>query len=143
MRTTFILAVFILILSACKKDKFTTAPQISYKSISPSDISYLTTEAPILTFSITDAEGDLDNTAFIYIKNKLTNRFDSLPFPDIRSSSKTDFKADVEVKLNVGHNCTPVSNVTDSIYYEVYVKDAAKNKSNIITTPDPLLFRCF
>ena len=143
MRTTFLLAFLILVFSACKKDKFTTAPQISYKSISPIDISFSTNAIPILTFSITDAEGDLDNTAYIYITNKLTNRFDSLPFPIIQSSSKKDFKADVEVELNLGHNCTPVSNVTDSIYYEIYVKDAAKNKSNIITTTDPVLYRCF
>ena len=86
MRTTFILAFLILVFSACKKDKFTTAPQISYRSISPGDISYSTNVIPILTFSITDAEGDLDKTAYIYITNKLTNRFDSLPFPIIQSS---------------------------------------------------------
>ena len=148
MRISIILICLVCLFSACKKDKYTTEPQITYKSISPNPISYLDNIYPILTLEITDAEGDLGfkenvDTAFVYIKNNLTGRFDSVPFPDIKFSAKNNFKADIEVELNPGHNCVPISNVTDSIYYDVYVRDFARNKSNVITTSDPLLFRCF
>ena len=145
MRITLILACLVLFFSACKKDKYTTAPQITYKSISPNDISFSTAITPKLKFSITDAEGDLGDSSFVYVTNKLVipNRSDSFPFPNIRFSAKSNFKADVEVELNVAHNCVPVSNVTDTIYYEVYIKDNAKHKSNVLTTPEPVYYRCF
>ncbi len=148
MRITFILACFILIFSACKKDKYTTEPQIKYKSISPNEYPNFTGAVPRLTFSITDKEGDvglkpLVDTAWVYMTNKLTGRFDSIPFPDISLSSKNNFKADVELELNLNHNCVPGTNTTDSLYYEIYVRDFAGNKSNVITTPEPVYFRCF
>ena len=38
MRYTLLFTIVILAFSACKKEKFTTAPQISYKSISPNAV---------------------------------------------------------------------------------------------------------
>ncbi len=141
--------------SACNKDKFTTAPQIKFKSISPSDFASnvvinLKDQAPKLTVHVTDAEGDIGmvpnvDTAKIFIKNLLTNRLDSFDLPDLAGAGGKNFKADIEVNLYQNLGCRSVGPPrprTDTIYFEVYVRDFAKNKSNVIVTDDPVYYRC-
>ncbi|HMI78369.1 MAG TPA: hypothetical protein VK484_06220 [Ferruginibacter sp.] len=150
MRYSLILATVILVFAACKKDKFTTEPQIKYKSINPNAVDLLPTSVvPVLTISITDAEGDIGittkDTAWIYMKNILTGTFDSLPFPK-ELSVKKNFQADVDITISKVLKCksqpgNPLH--TDILFFEVYVKDFAKNKSNVITTTDPVYFTCF
>lgn len=131
-----------LFFSACKKDKYTTAPQIKYKSVSPNfSNNDIQSVAPVITFSITDAEGDLGitdkDTARIFLKNLLTGKFDSLDFPDLRDISKADFKAEVLASVGKVLDCRPVPGGLvhiDTLYYELYVEDFAKNKSNTIVT---------
>jgi hypothetical protein len=155
MRYFVAVAALTLIFISCKKDKYTTAPQITYKSVSPNavDVTILNGAAARVNFEITDGEGDLGfsqgkDTAFIYMKNLLTNLEDSIIFPDLRSISKSDFKATVSASLEKVTKCrslpgNPPPLHTDTIYYEIYVKDFAKNKSNVITTAEPVFFRCF
>ena len=150
MRYSLVFTIVILFLSACNKDKFTTAPQIEFKSISPNVVDN-TSASPILTIHITDAEGDLGinakDTAFVYMKNLLTNTFDSLPFPDLQAVAKSNFKADVDIDINKVLKCktrpgNPPPLHTDTLYFQIYVKDFAKNKSNVIITNDPVYFIC-
>ncbi len=138
----------IFLLSACKKDKFTTAPQISFKSISPNVVDNIST-TPILTIHVTDAEGDLGlvgkDTAFIYMKNLLTNTFDSVRFPNLQAVAKSNFKADVDIDIAKVLRCKSLPNGalhTDTLYFQVYIKDFAKNKSNVIVTDDPVYYIC-
>ena len=150
MRYSLVFTIAIFLLSACKKDKFTTAPQIEFKSISP-DVVDNTSATPILTIHITDAEGDLGinakDTAFIYLKNLLTNTFDSLRFPDLQAVAKSNFKADVDIDITKVLRCkslpgNPPPLHTDILYFQVYVKDFAKNKSNVIVTDKPVYYIC-
>jgi hypothetical protein len=151
MRYTFLFTIAILLITACKKDKFTTTPQIGFKKLSHNAVDLSPTSAvPVVTLSITDAEGDLGitatDTAFIYMKNLLTNDFDSLPFPDLQSAGKSNFKADIDVTITKVLKCKSLPGFplhTDTLYFEFYVKDFAKNKSNVVTTPEPVYFTCF
>ncbi|MEZ5028726.1 MAG: hypothetical protein R2765_08070 [Ferruginibacter sp.] len=61
MRFTLVFAIIVLLFAACKKDKFTTAPQITFKSYNPNQGSNYSnsTNEPVMTLEITDAEGDL------------------------------------------------------------------------------------
>ena len=150
MRYTLILTIAILVFTACKKDKFTTAPQLKFKSISPTVIASSGLGAePVLTFNITDAEGDIGitskDTAYIYMKSLLTNDFDSLPFPNLQTASKSNFQADVDFSTRKVFKCKPIPGGalhTDTLYFEVYVKDFAKNKSNVIKTGYPVYYTC-
>lgn len=147
----YILSIFsiVIIFLACKKDKFTTVPQISFKSIKPNAFLSSTTDrtaAPILTITVTDAEGDLGfktgkDTSVIYITNLLTNKLDSFNLPDIQTSAQKDFKADVEINLFavMGGSNRPRPK-TDTLFFEVYIKDFAKNKSNVIKTSNPVFY---
>jgi hypothetical protein len=150
MRNILIIIAATVAFTACKKNKFTTAPQITFKSISPditaSNITNINA-APILTIRITDAEGDIgfksgSDTSKIYIKTLLRNQLDSAFLPDIQTAGTKKFEADIVlnmfdyIKCRQGGSATPR---TDTAYYEIYVTDFAKNKSNIIRTEVPLL----
>jgi hypothetical protein len=149
MRYTLSAILIVVLFTTCKKDKFTTVPQISFKSVKPdfyfqgqgaTDPSSL----PSVTIHVTDAEGDLGyiagkDTSFIYFLNLRTNRFDSVALPNISTAAKSNFEGDVEVNMK---QFLGVPNATkkDTIYYKVYIKDFAKNKSNEIQTDKPIYY---
>jgi hypothetical protein len=138
---------------SCKKDKYTTAPQLKYLELSSNavDSRDFNPVYPVLTFRVTDAEGDVGlkagtDTAFIYVKSLLTGFSDSLAFPDLETAGKSNFNAEVDIDLQRFIKCkslpgTPLH--TDTLYFEIYVKDFARNKSNVITSTDPVYFTCF
>jgi hypothetical protein len=146
MRYIILLVVAGTFFSACKKDKYTTAPQISFVSVSPDfyrgglirDEDY-----PILTIHVTDAEGDLgllpgDDSTFVHIKNIKTGVEDSVLFPYIKPIAVKNFDADVSVflKLFLGAG----GPVRDTLFFDVYVKDFANNKSNVLRTEKPVYY---
>jgi hypothetical protein len=144
----FILAIFFI---ACKKDKYTTAPQIVFKSFDPNEGSNYNTVAdqPVMVLEITDAEGDLGfiagkDTAKVFIKNMLTAKEDSFDFPDLEAARKSKFKATLNVGLfsvlggrNLPTNQRPYA---DNLQFEIYVRDFARNKSNVILTDKPFTY---
>lgn len=150
MRNTILIAVISLIVFGCKKDKFKTEPQITFKSIKPnfatSGITRGDPNIPAITVHVTDAEGDLGfkagkDTSLIYIKNLTTDKLDSFLLPDLSSAAGKNFEADIQVSLfNVlGASSLPRPKV-DTLYFEIYVTDFAKNKSNVIISGDPLFY---
>jgi hypothetical protein len=154
MRNILLIFAAALAISGCKKDKFTTAPQISFKDISPQTMpsTLLNTQAesaPKLVVNVTDAEGDFGfipnkDTSRIYIKNLRINKLDSLFLPDIQTVAGKRFQADISVNLyQYMGACSPGPRPkTDTTFFEVYVVDFAKNKSNVIRTGIPALLRC-
>jgi hypothetical protein len=149
MRYSLLFAIAILLFTACKKDKYTTAPQIEFRSTNPntaySNLPCNFQSGPIVTIRVTDAEGDLgyldaSDTAFVFIKNLMTNDIDSLRFPDIRSSAVKNFSADVGINLCNYLSSSGAGPRTDTLYFEIYVRDFAKNVSNTIKITDPIYF---
>ncbi len=151
MRYSLLVTIAILFFTACKKDKFTSAPQISYKSIGPNVVSLnLPFQAmPVLTIKVTDAEGDLGltdtDTSKIFIKNLVTGKIDSsLKLPSLSGATLKNFEGDILITLDtqiILEGTTRPSPKTDTLFYEVYIKDFAKNKSNTIKTNDPVFVR--
>lgn len=151
MRYSLLFTIAILFLAACKKDKYTTAPQITFKSFSALEASTRTADGdfPIMVLEVTDAEGDLGNNgpteqAKIYIKNLLNSKEDSLVFPNISGIAGSNFKANIEVGLKpfLSGRLSPTvpRPYQDTLHFEVYVKDFAKNKSNVIVTDQQFIF---
>ena len=62
----WILSFFLipLIFFSCKKDKYTTEPQVTVKSISPGQV--LQGDILMLDAKFTDDEGDIDSTLIVY-----------------------------------------------------------------------------
>lgn len=63
MRKTILFSTLILLLAGCKKDKFTTAPQLKYKSVNTKVLA--PGNVINFTLSFTDAEGDLTGTLYV------------------------------------------------------------------------------
>ena len=154
MRYLFFAFVACVVFTACNKDKYTSAPQIKFKSItSPYKVNNTTQDFATLTIELTDAEGDFGftegkDTSYVFVKNtKSPFRLDSFKFPSaLAKAVKKNFKGDVEVNLSGsgtgGTNAVPsipAGKTRDTIYYEIYVKDFAKNKSNVIKNTDPFI----
>lgn len=149
MRIALLFVIVTAGILSCKKDKYTTAPQIKYKSLSENR-AYSTNffSAPDVILEITDAEGDLgindSDTAFVYLKNLRTLQADSFPFPNMSAAASKNFKA--ELRVNLFRDLSCVQSIprpyVDTFFFEIYVKDFEKNKSNTITTGDPLYYEC-
>ena len=150
MRYFIILSFVAGVFLSCKKDKFSSEPQITYKSLKGNFYDATVTGGnfayPSINFNITDAEGDIDtDSARIYIKNLKYNTMDSLQFPNLASAKSKNFKAEVNASVEKitkspgGTGGTII--ILDTIFYEIYVRDQAKNKSNVIKTSDPVYFR--
>ena len=147
-----VLLTSILFLS-CKKDKYSSTPQITYTSLSPDSWSRENLNpngGPLLTFQLTDAEGDFGfqdgkDTSYVYVKNLTIPPFemDSFKFPALPLSDKKNLNVAVDVSLTEALKCSPLpSPHTDTIYFEVYVQDFAKNKSNVLQLPQPVYYYC-
>jgi hypothetical protein len=145
MRNTIIILLISLIAISCGKDKFTSDPQIKFKSIKPdrvrSNVIINSGLVPEIIIGVTDLEGDLgfqrgEDTSLVYIKHRGLNRTDSFRLPDIKSVTGKNFESDIIIntfdilRANPGNNIRPR---VDTLYYDIYVVDFAKHKSNVVT----------
>ncbi len=154
VRILFILSALFLI--SCNKDKYTSAPQITFKSINPNvwiSDNPSQTDGPILTLHLTDAEGDFGfqvdkDTSYVYLKTYLNNdpissneADDSLQFPDLTGIDRKNLSVDVNVLLTQAlvFSARPRP-FTDTLTFDVFVKDFAKHKSNVIRTATPVYY---
>ena len=95
--------ILVILFSACAKDKYTTEPQLTFKSFNPNQSSNLTPIEfqPTVILEVRDREGDLGfklgkDTAQVYIKNMLTGKLDSFYFPDLSTVAGNNFKGEIE-----------------------------------------------
>src|SRR4051794_11564829 len=150
MRHVVLILFISLIVVSCGKDKYTSAPQLKFKSVSPNHVTsgavIGSSEIPLITLEITDKEGDLGfnpgkDTSKIYVRNLLINRLDSfyLP-PEMKSISTKNFQADIRINtFDILRGSSSPRPKIDTLIYEIYVVDFAKNKSNVVTT-DPIYY---
>lgn len=132
------ISIFIL---SCNKDKFTSVPQIRFNSISP---NYWTSDntsffGPKISFNLRDAEGDLGfediGISYVYLSNTAdpVSPPDSIAFPNMPITGNSNMEVDVEVDIVSALPPAHIpGNYSDTIYYDIYVKDFAGNKSNVV-----------
>ncbi len=151
-----ILIFTVIIFASCGKNKFTTEPQIEFISLQPNDYfqgKSLLLPGPVLTLKLRDAEGDFgfddgNDTSYVYIKNLSIPPFDldSIPFPYSPEIKRKNLNAEVAVDLKYGSGLLQGTGIRgsgsiDTLFYEVFVRDFANHKSNIIKTPTPVYFK--
>ncbi|MEO5967370.1 MAG: hypothetical protein ABIP69_03845 [Ferruginibacter sp.] len=145
--------ILLLVLISCNKDKFSDEPQLTFIKFDRTQASNLelgNEVPPHIYFELTDGNGDIGlipgkDTSKIYIKNLLTNKVDSsLLFPDLRTAGTKNFKGELKISLRSimsGRDLpTSARPYQDTIYFEIYVTDFAKNKSNVIVTDKPFVY---
>ena len=157
MKYLFFAIIMVAVFYSCKKSDGNAAPVVKFKKITSPFLSSNLTGFPVLTLEVLDADGDYGftpgkDTSYIYIKNVSYAPFklDSFPFPSNLSGANivnTKVLADINLKNGVNGAgsgiltfSTRPNPKTDTLYFEVYMKDFKKNKSNVIRTDDPLLY---
>ena len=135
-----VVALLVVVLYACGKDKFETTPTIRVKDINSTEIN-----APDgilkITLEVTDKEGDGAGGDLTYIRV----RTNSTPIPDPVNNDKADTahatvpsypKTDkVEMVLTIPYSFLdedPVRN--DTMYFKLTLRDSQNHQSDTITT---------
>ena len=117
MKTSLLLlSILLVIVISCNKDKFTTIPQVTVKSISPSTV--FSGDIITLKSKYTDKEGDLDTVLVVYkwYNGATVTRNDTFrySFAALHVPVKTD-----EADMNV----TFTYNITNPPYLQGVSKD--------------------
>jgi hypothetical protein len=137
MKTSLLLpAALLVIIISCSKDKFTTIPQVTVKSISPTTVF----KGDVITMKAkyTDKEGDIDTVFVIYkwyngatVVKKDTFKY---PFSTLNVPAKTQ-EADMEVTFEYHTNNNPDLRFLPGVPRDttatlgLILKDKAANKS--------------
>lgn len=137
--------------TACKKAASSdSAPVIGEIDLTPNTVrSGFGKDTVFVTFSVSDANADLGNDPYsrkfdVYVKDSRDNNETGFPFPEIPNELKDatkGIKAIATIKLNaslflqVRQDSLHMKN-GDTVNYEIYVKDKAGNKSNVVKSPD-------
>jgi len=138
MRNTILFSIFILLLVSCKKDKFTTVPQLKYESVNTKELRR--GQDLRFTLSFTDAEGDLTDK-IIYrkvvrgcVNSNFVDSSNSIPsFPAGKNQA-----GEIIVTLryiDVSPQCAPKN---DTATFKFVLKDQAQNRSDTATS-DPII----
>ncbi len=136
MKTKILLSLFVVVLlAACSKDKFNTAPTLTFKSAGNKTI------APggslQVVFEITDKEGDISNTLFY--KKIRTNRNPVRPQDDLGRDSLTypipaaPNTRSISMELNLTYPLlqSTLRREPDSLTLQFWIIDKEKNKSEV------------
>lgn len=145
MRNTILFSIFFLFLISCNKDKYTTIPQLKYKSANKKVFS--SGDIIRFTLSFTDAEGDLQDSLYVekFEPKCVNSRFKQLyklpTFPTGKNQAG-------EIIVTYGYNVAsyppilgPQCNRNDTCVFKFVLKDKAKNKSDTATSETIVLIR--
>lgn len=147
MRYTALISIFIILLCGCNKNKYTTAPQLTYKSVNTKTLS--SGQVLSITLSFTDAEGDLLADSSLYVekfepkcKNSGFRQYYRLPsFPTSKNQSG-------DLTVTYGYNVSgfppilpPQCNRNDTCVFKFVLRDAAKNKSDTAVSETIVIIR--
>jgi hypothetical protein len=149
MKTKLLLTLgFIAVLMACKKDKFTTKPQIQNVTMSAS----VSNPVPVngsMTISVeyTDKEGDISDSFYIRkirINQKKVSQtlFDSIRYkiPDAPANRTGFLDMNLAYALLVSAQNPGSPAVNDTIRFVIKIKDKAKNVSDTFLT-EPVVIK--
>lgn len=145
MRNPILFSIFILFLFSCNKNKYSTIPQLKYKSANKKVFS--SGDIIIFTLSFTDAEGDLQDSLYVekFEPKCVNSRFKQLykipSFPTGKNQSG-------EITVTYGYNLSgyppilgPQCNRNDTCVFKFVLKDKAQNKSDTATSETIVLIR--
>ncbi len=150
MKTKLLILLAIpFVFYACKKDTYTTKPQISIKSIN----SKILKQGDILLFQLnfTDAEGDIQDTLWVQKISRTCPGTAGVQFtsknrvPDFTPTS--NLKGILEVGYAYNANVSGYSaiagcgNKNDTSYFKFWLKDKGKNVSDTISSENIVLLK--
>lgn len=134
---------------ACKKDTYTTKPQISIQSVNHNVVA----QGDVLIFDIafTDKEGDIQDTLWVQKVSRTCPTTAGVQFisknkvPDFTPTS--NLKGLLEIGYGYNANVQGYSTITgcgsknDTAYFKFWLKDKANNVSDTITSANIVLLK--
>ena len=148
MRRTHVLIFLTLFaLISCDKNKYTTKPQITIKSVSPDEMTRDHILSIVLEF--TDKEGDITDS--MYFVKQILNENQKGTFQEFLISRiklpiyPKAIQGEMEIRLarKIGFGVPlmgdPLTAQNDTVLFHMAVKDAAGNWSDTVTTANPIV----
>lgn len=140
----FVLSVFFL---SCNKDKFNTKPTLKFKEVNTKVVDK--GDALRMTLNVTDLEGDLTDSMFIYkvVRNcpggNLTTKY---KVPDFPTDKNLDI--DIEVGFAYRNNTIGLPSIpeprcarNDSCIFRFVIRDKAGNASDTVNSPEIVIIK--
>lgn len=141
-----IFSAIILGITACKKDTYTTRPQLTFKSVNGK--TFGSNSAIIFSIEFTDKEGDLQDSIWvekITRVNGCASFGDRAKIPNFTATSnlKGVFEIGYSTGFVPGSNYTvlPSCSKTDTCYFRFWTRDKAKNVSDTVVSPDIIIVK--
>jgi len=139
------LALFAVV--SCDKNKYTTKPQITIKSVSPAEWTRDNILSIVLEF--TDKEGDITDSMY-FVKQILNENQKGLPQEFQTSMIKLPIypkaiQGEMEIRFarRIGFGVPlmgdPLTAQNDTVIFHMAVSDRAGNWSDTLTTPNPIV----
>jgi hypothetical protein len=156
MKNIFFIAAVIALFSACTAaPDFSLVPEINFISMSRNTMkqSKFPTDSIRVVFGFKDGDGDINikDTANVFIfdkrQNALQEQYVVPMIPKIGSNKGVSGEITVTIHTTCclppnGKPCEKLSDFPkDSLVYQIYMKDKAGNKSNVIETK-PIFIEC-
>lgn len=143
-----ILLVLPLLYFGCKKDTYTTKPQISVKSINKTKLNL--GDALIFQIEFTDKEGDVQDTLWIQKVSRVCHSTPGVDFVSVNRVPNFDPISNLKGIFEIGYSygvsgeykiMNGCPNKNDTCYFVFWMKDKANNKSDTITTENIVLLK--
>ena len=141
MRNVLIIAIISLIAISCnKKTKYSNIPKITFKNLSHNSVQAGGSETVLINLLFEDGDGNIGfGTNNLFIKD---SRFtDTLPYaiPDIPDKFNPESGLNGVIQINYEAAFLLLRSDTlhiesDTLTWDIYMKDEAGNVSNTITT---------
>ena len=143
MRYTIIFSIFALLICGCKKDKYTTVPQLKYKSVNTKQLHR--GETLVFTLSFTDKEGDLTDKVIFRKVNRPCVNDPSGGFIDssnVVPTFPTGKNQSGELIITLTYNdvnpqCSPRN---DTAIFKFVLRDKALNKSDTAVSDQIIIY---
>lgn len=140
------LMVFCFLIS-CKKNEYTSRPQLKYKKVNTKTLSR--NQQLLFTLEVTDLEGDLQDS--IWVQEVVRNCSSGggttkYKMPDFAATK--DLKGTIEICYAYGVNlgCPPIKEPAcptrnDSATFKFWIKDLAKNVSDTVSSDEVVVLQ--
>ncbi len=143
----FLVPALLIAAIACSKDKFTSKPQITLKSIGPDSVGR--TDIFSVDLAFTDKEGDIHDSLFMHMhiinlnQQGLPSEFQDYGFPIPFYPNKTQGDFQLNFARQIGSQYVllpdPVTNQNDTVIFSFNVRDSRNNMSDTVTASNPIV----
>jgi hypothetical protein len=146
MRNTILIALVCFVFSGCKKDTYSSTPQLTYKSVNTNQL--YPDQIIKFTLTVTDAEGDIIDTMYIQkVSLNCPGSDFSATYPVPTFPTSKNLKSDVLISFANGINTPPYITVAsacsynDTCYFRFMIKDQANHKSDTVRSGNIVIFK--